>query len=494
MIDPRTPCIVGVSQKTYREAEGGAPEPLEQWEDMCRRAAEDSGGCDVLEAVDSLQVVYTMSWQYDDAPMRLAARLGLREGERFYSGLSGTTPQQLVSRAAAQVLHGERDMVLVTSGEALATKKRLKKQGKRPEWSHRPAEKRGMPFADPFHPAEIAHQVFQAYLTFAVFDIARRARLGISPQANREQAGEMLSRMTEVAAGNPDAWFRTARSARELIEVTPTNRMIAYPYSKNMVSIMDIDMAAAILVTSHGKADALGIPQDRRISLRGWGSAQDPVYVAERDEMGRSRAMEEASREALTRAGVGIDDVAHLDLYSCFASSVNFARDALGIAADDSRPLTLTGGLPYFGGPGNGYLSHSIVAMVRLLREEPSAYAMVSGVGMHMQNHAFAVYSGIPGQVEIPNDAEVQARVAASKPRIIANRATGPASIAAYSVLHNREGRGSAIAICDLPGGTRCYARVDDASLLEEMEEQEWVGRNVELVAGEGEVNLVRSD
>jgi acetyl-CoA C-acetyltransferase len=492
MTDPRTPCVVGVAQKTYREEAGGAPEPLDQWEEMSRLAALDSGGSDVLNAVDSLQVVYSMSWQYDDPPARLAERLGLGDVDRFYSGISGTTSQQLVSKASAEILVGGREMVLIASGEALATKKRLKKQGAKPEWSHPPLEKRGMPFSDPFHPAEMAHRVFQAYLTFAIFDVARRAKLGIAPDANRQQAGEMLARMTSIAAKNPDAWFRNERSASELIEVSATNRMVAYPYTKNMVSIMDVDMAAAILVTSHGKADALGIPLDRRISLRGWGSAQDPVYVAERDDLGRSLAMEVASREALTRAGVGIDEIEFLDLYSCFASSINFARDALGIANDDSRPLTLTGGLPYFGGPGNGYMSHAIVAMIKRLRETPTAYGIVSGVGMHMQNHVFGVYSGIPGEVAVPDEAGVQARMSTEKARTITNRATGPATLASYSVVHKREGRDAGVAICDLPDGSRCYARVEGDDMLDSMERQEWVGREVELTGGEGEVNLIR--
>ncbi len=494
MIDPRTPCIVGVHQHTYRPEDGLAPEPLDMWEAMSRAAAEDSGGNDVLAAVDSLRVVYSMSWQYDDAPARLAERLGLRQGDRFYSGLSGTTPQRIVGQAGADILAGRAEMVLIPSGEALATKKRLKKQGQKPDWSFKPEEKRGMPFADPFHPAEIAHQVFQAYLTFAIFDVARRAHFGLSPQANRKQLGELLSRLTQVAARNPDAWFPKARTPEELTQVSADNRMIAYPYSKNMVSIMDIDMAAALLVTSAEKADALGIPLDRRVYLRGWGGAQDPVYVAERAEMWRSSAMEAASAAALAGAGIGIDDVAHLDLYSCFASSLNFARDALGIADDDSRSLTVTGGLPYFGGPGNGYLSHALVGIVQKLREDTKAFGMVSGVGMHMQNHVFGVYSASPGSVTPPDEAADQARASAIPKREIQNQAEGKATIAAYSILHNREGYASGVAVCDLPQGKRCYAKVAGEDLMRSMEDEEWVGREVVLSDGGGGVNLVASE
>jgi acetyl-CoA C-acetyltransferase len=260
-----------------------------------------------------------------------------------------------------------------------------------------------------------------------------------------------------------------------------------------MISMMDVDMAAAIIVASHEKADALGVPAERRVYLRGWCYAKDPVYVAEREDMWRSVAMQEASREAMGGAGVGIDDLAYLDLYSCFGSSLNFARDALGLAEDDGRPLTVTGGLPYHGGAGNNYVTHSVATMVEKLRADPSACGMISGVGMHLTHHAFGVYSATPGPIALPDEAAVQARVSAVPRRAIRNTATGPATVAAYSIVHDREGPAWGLAVCDLSPGERCYARVQDAGLMRDMETSEWVGREVKLSdAGRG-VNRIEA-
>ncbi len=493
VIDPRSPCVIGVAARTIHPEEGDAPEPLDLWEEMCRVAAADSGGADVLAAVDSLQVVYSLSWQYDDPPARLAERLGLEGGARHYTGLSGTSPQKRLQAAAAEILAGRSDVAITVGAESLATKKRLAKVGEKPAWSFRPQEKPAMPFDDPFHPAEIAHQVFQAYLTFAVFDVARRAHLGLSPEAHRPRLGELFAPMSRIAAANPDAWLRDERSAAEIALVTAQNRMVAYPYPKYTIAILDVDMAAAVIIASHEKADALGVPRDRRVYLRGWCHARDPVYVAERDDLWRSAGMKEASGAALTCAGVGIDDIAHLDLYSCFGSSIEFATDALGLAADDARPLTVTGGLPFHGGPGNNYMTHAVATMVQKLREDSSALGMVSGVGMHMTNHVFAVYSAEPGVVVLPDEGAVQARVDASPRREIRNTATGAASVAAYSVVHDRKGPAWGLAVCDLPEGDRCYARVEDRDLLKEMEETEWVGRDVKLVDAGGGVNRIEA-
>src|SRR5439155_21909718 len=203
---------------------------------------------------------------------------------------------------------------------------------------------------------------------------------------------------------------------------------------------VDVRVAAPPLVRAHEKADALGVPADRRVYLRGWCYATDPGYVAEHEPMWGSAAMDAASLEALRAAGVGVDDLAHLDLYSCFGSSVNFALDALGVAADDPRGVTVTGGLPFAGGAGSDYMTHSIAAMPAVLRADPGSAGLVSGVGMHMTKHVFGVYSTAPGEVRLPDQQGVQAGLDARPKKAIRDTYAGPATIATYSVAHARTG------------------------------------------------------
>ena len=500
-IDPRTPCVIGVAQRTVRPEDGPAPEPLVLWEDVCRAAADDAlpgAGGKVLDAAGSLQIVYCMSWPYDRPVDRLAEALGIDPVHGLYSGIGGTTPQVLVEDAAAAILAGDLDLAVITGAEALDTVRRAKKAGERVAWSHRDPEKKPFPFEAPFHPAEIAHNVFQAWLTFPVFDVARRARLGVAPEDYRAELGRLMAPLSEVAATNPHAWFPTRYSPDELIAATPDNRMVGYPYTKRMVSVMDVDMAAALVVCSHEKADALGVPPERRVYLRGWCYATDPTYLAEHADLSSSPAMAAASREALARAGATIDDVAHLDLYSCFASSVNLACDALGIATDDGRGLTVTGGLPFAGGAGSNYMLHSIATMVDVLRDDAGSLGLVSGVGMHMTKHVFGLYSTAPppgGRVEPPARAAVQASLDASHPpAVIAERHDGPATVASYTVAHARDGAPEwGLAICDLADGRRAYGRIEDGALLADIEAREWVGAEVQLVDGGNNVNLVKA-
>lgn len=501
-IDPRTPCVIGVAQRTIRPGEGPSPEPLVLWDEVTRAAADDARpghGAAVLAAADSLQVVYCMAWPYDAPVDRLATSLGIEPRHRHYSGIGGTTPQVLVQDAAAMILRGDADVAIVTGAEALETKRQAKKAGERLAWSHRDPSPPPFPFEAPFHPTEIAHQVFQAWLTFPVFDVARRARLGIAPDDYRRAIGELLAPMSEVAARNPHAWFRTALTAEHLATPTPANRLVGYPYTKQAVSVMDVDMAATVIVASHAKADELGVPPERRAYVHGWCYATDPVYLAEHPDLSASPAMAAASAEALRVAGTGIDAVAHLDLYSCFASSVHLACDALDIAPDDARGLTVTGGLPFSGGAGSNYLLHSIATMVDVLRTDPGSTGLVSGVGMHMTKHVFGLYSTAPppsGRAELPDQAGVQARLDAdptSAAAPIVDRHAGPARVASYTVAHGRDGGAEwGLVLADVPGG-RAYGRVEEPELLAALEADEWVGRDVVLEEAPEGVNLVHA-
>jgi acetyl-CoA C-acetyltransferase len=484
-VDPRSPCLIGWAIASRFDGE-----PLGAWAEAARQAL---GAIDPAH-VDSIDVVYCQSWPYDDPPARLAEALGATPRRARYSGIGGTTPQVLVAEAAEQVLAGALDVALVVGGEQLDTVRRSKKAGERPAWSHRDPERRPVVMDPPILPTEISHEVFQAWLTFATYDVAWRAHAGLSPDAHRAAIGRLFAPFTEVAAANPDAWFPTARTAEALAEVTPENRMVGFPYTKHLVSVMDVDMAAGVVLATHEAADRLGVPPDRRVHLRGIAAAKDPDHLPEHPEMWRSPAMAHVFGEALGRAGVEAAELDLLDLYSCFPSSVRFALDALGthgFEADPVRPPTVTGGLPYFGGPGSGYVTHSLGQLVRLLREQPGTFGLASAVGMHMTNHAAAVLSTTPADgAAAPARARLEAKPEEAP---MVDEGRGAAELLAYSVVHARTGEPEwALGVLALPDGTRCFGRATDADLLGSLEAEEWVGRTVDLTEGPGGCNLFR--
>lgn len=478
-------CVVGVAQSVIRPPVRAA-EPLELWEQVARAAAGDAGlDPDVLADLDSIQIVYCQSWQYDDAVGRLAERLGADPKHRLYSGIGGTVPQTLVADAADRMQRGEIEIALVVGAEALATKKAAKRAGEKLQWSHREAERSPFPWTPP-PPVELNHQVFQAWETFPLWDTARRAARGTSIADYDRELAEVMAGMTPQAAVNPYAWDPKEWSVEEVQTPSASNRYVGWPYTKAEVSVMDVDMAAALLVMTVGRADALGVPESKRVHLNSTAYAEDPAGIAERADLTKSEAMRVVGRAALDAAGLELDQLVAFDLYSCFPSSLLLACDALGLDPADPRGLSVTGGLPFAGGPGSGYLLHGIATLVDRLRESGGA-GMVTGVGMHLQKHAAAVYSTVPGFVPVAGD--LQAAVDAAQDRKpLVDSYDGAAVVGAYTVAHDREGPQLGLVVLDLPDGSRTLARFNDPDLLVDAETHELVGQTV-TVTTDGTVN-----
>ena len=195
---------------------------------------------------------------------------------------------------------------------------------------------------------------------------------GRSVDEHQRHVSELWARFAAVAADNPNAWSRTAYSPEEIRTVSPDNRMVCFPYPKRMCANIDVDQGAALLLCSYEAARAAGVPDDRMVFLHAAAEAHDHYFVTERGSLADSpgdRGRRSATRS--TRPAVGVDDVARFDLYSCFPSAVQIAMRALGLADDDPRPLTVTGGLGFAGGPVNNYPTHAIARMVEVLRADP---------------------------------------------------------------------------------------------------------------------------
>lgn len=476
--DRRQLCVIGAAQATIRDA--NAQEPLASWADRAREAAGRAGIEFVVPQINSLQVVYCQSWPYDDPVGRLAELLGAAPRHRVYSGIGGTTPQELLNTTAESMQRGDIDLALICSAEALATKRAAKKRNEPLPWTRRKPSY--YPWEPP-HPSELNHDVLQAWETFPLWDTARRAARGLSLADDARQAAEMMAAMTVVAHRNPHAWRQDVLDALTVGTPTPQNRYVGWPYTKHEVAVMDVDMSAALLVATREKADALGIADDKRLYLAGWAYAEDPVSIAARSDMSCSAAMRATTHAALTQAGMPLSGIDVFDLYSCFPSSLRLTCDALGIDTDDRRGLTVTGGLPYAGGPASGYLTHAIASTFERLINEPGV-ALVTGVGMHMSKHVAAVWSSVetPTAVSRTDLTQLQVAVDTRQPRLpVLTAYSGPATVCAYTIAHDREGSPvQGLVVLDTSDG-RAIARVHDKALLNDAESRELVGQGVQV-------------
>ncbi|HEU4758575.1 MAG TPA: acetyl-CoA acetyltransferase, partial [Dehalococcoidia bacterium] len=439
------PVIVGAAQYVNRSDDlADAREPLEMMALVARAAEADASAEGLLARLDSLQVVGILGWPYPDAPGLLAKRLGARPAHTLYSAVGGETPQRLINETAQAIVEGRVQMALLAGAEALHSLRLARARGHRFDWTPRGSPLSVVGDTRPgFSEDEARHGATVPTRVYPLFENAIRAHLGISVADHQRRLGRLCARFAAVAAGNPYAWFPQARTAEEITAVGPRNRMICFPYPKLMNAIIETDQAAAVILTSVANARRLGIPEDRWVYLWGCGDAVDKWFISERLNYYSSPAISKATRQALGMAGVKPDDVAMFDLYSCFPSAVQLALDALGLDPDDQRPLTVTGGLPYAGGPGNNYVTHSVAATVERLRAEPEALALVTGLGWFATKHSVGVYSGRPpsGPWTRADPAADQALIDAMESPAFSAEADGPAVIETYTVAFDREGR-----------------------------------------------------
>jgi acetyl-CoA C-acetyltransferase len=441
-------------------------------------------GLGVLSEVDSIRVVSLLSWKYGNPAQVVGEQLGMKSGEYAVTTNGGNSPQSLVNKSAAQIQAGELDIAVLTGAESWRTRMRARKEGIELTWPKAPDDSVPVLIGEELvmnHPSEVARQIVMPVQVYPMFETAIRAAAGRSVVDHIERISELWARFSAVAADNPNAWIRDAKTAEEIRTPGPRNRMIGLPYPKLMNSNNDVDMAAALIICSVEKARELGVPEDRWVFVHSGTDCHEHPFISNRWSFDKTPAIELGGKLALDLAGITIDDIDIVDLYSCFPAAVQLGAQSLGL--DLERQLTRTGGLPFAGGPWNNYVMHAIATMMNDLRDRPGQRGLVWANGGYTTKHAFGIYSTQP-----PDDGfkygYPQDQIDAMPRRELAEpaEAAGPATVEAYTVMFTREGEPqTAIAACLLADGRRAWGMSTQPDVAIAMCEDEWVGRPITL-------------
>jgi acetyl-CoA C-acetyltransferase len=492
--DDRRPVLVGVAQLMQREADlAETLSPLEMLEQTAREAAEAAGaGERALRGLDTVGVVGSIGWYPQNAPRLLAERLGAQPRREFGTPIGGETPLCLVNSVARRIAAGEAATALVCGTHNMRTRRRAQVEGVELDWETGGSGEPELLGVD--RPgstqAEVAYGLGYPASIYPIFENALRARRGLDLETHRERLGGMMSRFTEVAARNPYAWFPTVRSAEEIATPSPRNRMIAFPYTKYMNAVMEVDQAAAVVMTSAQAARALGIPEERWVYWCGGAETLEECwYPSERPDFSRCQALREAGTGALAEAGIELGDLAQIDFYSCFPVAVEMACEMLGLDEGDPRGFTVTGGLPYAGGPGNNYTLHALATMAERVGAEPGAKGLVTGNGWYLTKHTATVVSSAPREGDVWPAPDSSVKAAEAPPTTSStDPAEGRATLETYTVLYDRDGapeRG--IVLGRTAEGRRFVANTpEDRELLEAFVASEQIGREGTLRREEG--------
>jgi acetyl-CoA C-acetyltransferase len=470
----RTPVLVGVGQWSNRVDRGDpAVEPVDMMAEALRRAAADSGASsDPLVKAEAIRVVSTLSRRYRNAARLVAERIGASPQDEALSPIGGNQPQALVTRACLDIAAGDADTVLICGAEAWRTRTATPRDEL--AWTTQddsvPAARLTAPEVDLYHPAELARGVFLPTQVYPLFEHALRHAAGRTVDDHMVHVSELWAGFSAVAAGNPHAWIRDPMTAEEIRTPSPANRWVCWPYTKVMNANNAVEQAAAVIVCSAERAGALGVPRDRWVFPLAGTQAHDTYAVSHRSDLRSSGAIRLAARELFALAGRGIDEVAHADLYSCFPSAVQIGAAEIGLGLD--RPLTVTGGLSFAGGPWNNYVTHSLAAMVGRLRDDPGSLGLVTANGGHVTKHALGLYSTEPAPGGF-RWADVQDAVDALPRRELCEAVEAPgtaATVESWVVVHDRDGAPEKVlTACLLPDGRRAWGNTEDGGTVAEL-------------------------
>jgi acetyl-CoA C-acetyltransferase len=497
-LDLRTPVVVGVGQASERLGEPGYQRrsPVDLAADAARAALKDTGAdpAAVAAAIDTVAGIRqfenstpgarALLGRSDNYPRSVAGRIGASPARAILEVSGGQAPQHLVNELAAAIAAGRGEVVLVFGSEAISTIDHYAKTGTadRPDFTEHAdgsLEDRGYGLRLMLSRHLAAHGLTGAPAQYALFDNARRARLKQTREEYAAAMGALFAPFTKVAAANPHASAPAERTAEELVTPTEANRLIADPYTRYIVAREKVNQGAAVLLTSVAAARRLGVAEDRWVFLPGHADLRERTLM-DRADLSASPASVMAARHALEVAGITADDLATIDLYSCFPAPVFNICDGLGLALDDPRGLTLTGGLPFFGGAGNNYSMHAIAETVQRARSHPGSFGLVGANGGTMSKYSVGIYSTSPAPWRPDHSHDLQDEIDNWPVPPQAVQADGWGSIETYTVRHGRDGSRTGIVIGRLEADDRRFvAKGDDDALLSLLTTGEPIGARV---------------
>lgn len=457
----RIPVLIGIGEITDRPADPqDSMEPLALMAEALSRADEDAGG-GWLSELNSLDVVGQVTWRYEDLPALLARCIGASPKLLINGPVGGETPIRLLHEAALRITRGETEVAAIVGGESMYARTKAKQAGLALPWTPMSAKDNRYDGLIALHP--VAKQLgasVPAHI-YPFYEIASQAHWGQTPMQGREETGAMWAGFSRVAADNPYAWSRRACDSVSIVTPSADNRLIAWPYTKSMVANPNVNQGAAVLISSLDRARRAGIAEDRLIYFHAGAAAAEPEDYLQRDTYYHSVAQDAVLHSVLREIGRDAAGISHLELYSCFPCVPKMALRSLGLAP--ATAATVTGGLSFFGGPLNNYMSHAVCAMTRRLRTEADGLGLLYGQGGFVNKHHALILGARPSERPLGMQYSVQEQADHARAPVPAfiTEYDGAATLETFTILYDRTGTPThGVVIARAPTGERLAAKV----------------------------------
>ena len=475
--------VIGISAIQQKGNFENLDEALHLMDKAVKEALSDSGNKLVKDYIDEIRIPKGF-WRYRDPGKWIARNNNFKNIPTTYVTKIGVLQQNLINEACQKIETGEINASIILGGEARFKQLRAviekkeyfeTKLDENPDFYIKAKE-------DLYGDEELAELGAMAVGYYATMETAIRKNDGEGIEEHQNNIALMYEEFSKIASENKDGWLNHPYAKEEILETSKKNKMLAYPYNKLHCTSWNVNQSAAIIICSEELANELEIDNKKRVYPISSSENNHMIAIQQRPKLYESLGMTYAANsinKMIERLDIKLDAY---DLYSCFPAAIKMFTKSIGL--DSEIPKTVTGSMPYAGGPLNSFVIHSTVKMIQKIRALEVKYGLITGVSGMMTKQSFCVWGKEYKEHFIFDDVTERAKLDES-PIELSNISEGKGEIIGYTIIEGNENAAKAVLYLDDEKKHRKVVSSMDKNFINLLMEEEWVGKILKFKDGQ---------
>ena len=475
--------VIGISAIQQKGNFENLDEALHLMDKAVKEALSDSGNELVKDYIDEIRIPKGF-WRYRDPGKWIARNNNFKNIPTTYVTKIGVLQQNLINEACQKIETGEINASIILGGEARFKQLRAviekkeyfeTKLDENPDFYIKAKE-------DLYGDEELAELGAMAVGYYATMETAIRKNDGEGIEEHQNNIALMYEEFSKIASENKDGWLNHPYAKEDILETSKKNKMLAYPYNKLHCTSWNVNQSAAIIICSEELANELEIDNKKRVYPISSSENNHMIAIQQRPKLYESLGMTYAANsinKMIERLDIKLDAY---DLYSCFPAAIKMFTKSIRL--DSEIPKTVTGSMPYAGGPLNSFVIHSTVKMIQKIRALEVKYGLITGVSGMMTKQSFCVWGKEYKEHFIFDDVTERAKLDES-PIELSNISEGKGEIIGYTIIEGSENAAKAVLYLDDEKKHRKVVSSMDKNFINLLMEEEWVGKILKFKDGQ---------
>tara|TARA_B100002052_G_scaffold123944_1_gene113908 strand:- start:53 stop:1507 length:1455 start_codon:yes stop_codon:yes gene_type:complete len=475
--------VIGISAIQQKGDFENLDEALFLMDQAVKEALSDSGNKSIKDHIDEIRIPKGF-WRYRDPGKWIAKNNDFKRIPTTYVTKIGVLQQNLINEACLKIENGEINASIILGGEARY--KQLRSVIEKKEYFETKLDENPDFYIkakeDLYGDEELEELGAMAVGYYATMETALRKNDNENIEEHQNNIASMYEEFSKVASNNEDAWLDHPYSKKEILEISKKNKMLAYPYNKLHCTSWNVNQSAALIICSEELANKLEIDNKKRVYPISSSENNHMIAIQQRPKLYESLGMIYAAKsinKMMEQLDIRLDAY---DLYSCFPAAVKMFSKSLELGSE--LPKTITGSMPYAGGPLNSFVIHSTVKMIQKIRALEARHGLVTGVSGMMTKQSFCVWGKEYQEQFIFDDVTERAKLD-EKPVELSDIAEGEGEIIGYTIIEVSEHSSKAVLYLDDEKKHRKVVSSLDKNFINLLMEEEWVGKKVKFKDGQ---------